>query len=335
MTVVHIYSKRHIKNQVHNVKQGDWIWLDDFRYQKRWSLFFKINDINEKKLKINYFTDFMELNKIMNDIKIVGNPPYNDGSKGRTPIYDKFLEKLSKIKPDSMTFIIPTNWFSQPESKLGKDVRTYLKDMGLYKIQLNPVDLFENATVSTCTVFCKKDNNNKIELLNVDSSKKYIIDDLSNHILPEFDTVSRKLIEKLKPLVPYITYPGDKGNTNRYRIVTSYMCYNIISENPLNEIKVIPPEYEKQSGYRVFAEFNTEQEASTAVNYYSSFWHSKLVQFILRRTRTSTTLDNPQIKFVPKVDNFNKIFTDQELYKLFSLTEIEINKIENDSRKYN
>jgi len=270
-----------------------------------------------------------------NNAEVVGNPPYNDGSSGRAPIYQKFLEKLVKGNPNSVVFIIPTNWFSQPHTKLGKDVREYLTALGVYKIQMNPVNLFEGVTVSTCTVFCKKGYNKSVKLFNINNSSSFDLDNLHDQIVPEFDDVSRALIKNLKPANPYTTHSGSKGDTSKYRIATSYMCYNILSERPLNELKVLEPNFEKQSGYRVFAEFNTKEEADRALVYYNSFWHSNIVQFILRRTRTSTTLDNPQLIFVPEVSSFDKIFTDAELYNMFSLTAEEIKKVEDDASKYN
>lgn len=336
MSTCHVYSNRHISNQVVNIKENDTIVLENALSEKRWKLYFKVNNIDEQTLNIKYtnIEDFMSTKKTKFDI-VVGNPPYNDGSKGRAPIYDKFLNKLVDGDPEKVTFIIPTNWFSQPHTKLGKDVRNSLKKLGLYKIEMNPVDLFETATVSTCTVFCEKNYTGSVKLYDTDNKKNYQIDDFYDQILPVFDNASRSLIEKLKPIVPYTTYSGAKGDTSKYRIVTSYMCYNIISEHPLNELKVIEPNYEKQSGYRVFAEFDTKDEADTALEYYNSFWHSNLVQFILRRTRTSTTLDNPQIKFVPKLDSFDQSFADEDLYKIFSLTDEEINIVEDDAKKYN
>lgn len=330
-----MYSNRHIKDQVHNIQQGDVIWLDNSLSQKRWTLFFKYNDINEAKLKLTYVEN-NELNRIdMKDTIIVGNPPYNDGSKGRAPIYDKFLEKLAKGQPKKVTFIIPTNWFSQPHNKLGKDVRAFLKDLGVYKIQVNPIDLFETATVSTCTVFCERGYVGDIKLADSTNENGYIIKHFDQTILPIFDDVSRNLILRLKPVTPYTTHPGGKGNPNKFRVATSYMCYNILSEKPLNELKILEPNYEKQSGYRVFAEFDSEVEAETALGYYNSFWHSKLIQFILRRTRTSTTLDNPQLSFVPTVNSFSQEFSDSDLYKLFGLSQDEIKKVEDDAQKYN
>jgi hypothetical protein len=334
MKTFHVYSNRHIPSQAKNINKDDWIYLENALSLYLWRFWFTDNGIDEDMLNITYVTheEYSKMTKPQLDkFNIVGNPPYNDGSKGRTPIYDKFLEKLSKNQPNKVTFIIPTNWFTQPYNKLGKDVRRFLKELGLFKIRINPVDLFETATVSTCTVFCEKGYTGDILLENYSNNESFVIENFDQHILPIFDNISRQLINKLKPIVPFTTYSGQKGNTNKFRIVTSYMCYNILTEKPLNELKVIKPNYEKQSGYRVFAEFDTQEEANSALEYYNSFWHSKLVQFILKRTRTSTTLDNPQLVFVPKIELFNKKLTNQDLYSMFELSEIEIERVENDS----
>jgi hypothetical protein len=288
------------------------------------------SSVNKHKLAGQYavkpYNKFFEMDKIMQDMIITGNPPYNDGSEARTPIYDQFLEKLSKNNPQFVTFIIPSNWFSQSHNKLGKDVRNYLRKLGVYKIQINPVDLFEGVTVGTCTVFCKREYSGKIVLLNADESQSFEIDNFDNQIIPEFDIVSRNLLLRLKPTTPFVTYGGGNFDTSKWRIMTSYRKERFDLE-PLNPLKVFEPEYESQSGYRAFASFDSKQEAEDNLENYKSFWHSKIVKFIMRKTRTSTTLDNPQLFWVPKID-INKVFTDQDLYTLFELTDEEIKRVE-------
>lgn len=288
------------------------------------------SSVNKHKLVGQYavkpYNKFFEMDRIMQDMIITGNPPYNDGSASRTPIYDQFLEKLSKNNPQFVTFIIPSNWFSQSHNKLGKDVRNYLRTLGVYKIQINPVDLFEGVTVGTCTVFCKRGYSAKIVLVNADESQNFEIDNFEDQIIPEFDIVNRNMLLRLKPSTPFVTHGGANFDTNKWRIMTSYRKERFDLE-PLNPLKVFEPEYESQGGYRAFASFNTVQEAEINLEYYKSFWHSKLIKFIMRKTRTSTTLDNPQLFWVPKID-INKVFTDQDLYTAFYLTEEEIQRIE-------
>ena len=297
--------------------------------------------LNIAKAKTGDVGQFVKNNFVEDDIMfdfnnatVVGNPPYNDGTSGRAPIYQKFLEKLVKGNPNNVVFIIPTNWFSQPHTKLGKDVREYLKALGVYKIQMNPVDLFDGVTVSTCTVFCKKGYNSDVYLFNEDNSKSILIDDLNDQILIEFNPISLELLNKLKPKTAYKTYAGNKHDTDKWRITTSYRKERFDLE-PLNPLKVMEPDYKSQGGYRVFASFSSKDEADKSLEKYQSFWHSKLVKFIMRRTRTSTTLDNPQLLWVPKLDLFDRVYTDEELFDFFDLTSEEIKVVENDHETHN
>lgn len=275
------------------------------------------------------YDKFFEMERLMQDMIIVGNPPYNNGSAARTPIYNLFLKQISKNAPKYVTYIIPSNWFSQSHTKLGKDVRTYLRSLGLYKIQMNPVGLFEGVTVGTCTVFCKKGYIGKIQLVSANNKDQFEIVNFEEQIIPEFDTVSRNLLMRLRPEKPFVTYAGGKFDTNCWRIMTSYRKERFDIE-PLNPLKVFEPNYESQSGYRAFASFATQSDAEKNLEFYKSFWHSKLIKFIMRKTRTSTTLDNPQLFWVPVIE-IDRVFTDEDLYKIFNLTDNEIERVENES----
>ena len=93
MSTCHVYSNRHISDQVANIKDNDTIVLENALSRKRWSLYFKVNSINEQDLNINYISNeeqFMSLEKLKFD-EVVGNPPYNDSSVGRNPIWHKFV----------------------------------------------------------------------------------------------------------------------------------------------------------------------------------------------------------------------------------------------------
>jgi len=290
--------------------------------------------VNKHKLVGQYavkpYDKFFEMGQIMSGMIVVGNPPYNDGTASRTPIYDLFLEKLNKNSPRNLTYIIPSNWFSQSHTKLGKDVRNYLRSLGVYKIQVNPVDLFEGVTVGTCTVFCEKGRNGKVQLVSADGKNQFEIDNFEEQIIAEFDPVSRNLLTRLRPKKPFVTYAGGKFDTDRWRIMTSYRKERFDLE-PLNPLKVFEPDYESQSGYRAFASFASKKEAEDNLVRYKSFWHSKLIKFIMRKTRTSTTLDNPQLFWVPVID-IDREFTDEYLYEIFDLTDEEIKRVEDDNR---
>ncbi len=283
-------------------------------------------DLNIPKRNITQ-QDFLSMSIPKGDFVLVGNPPYNDEGQGRSPIYQKFLQKCLEFDPKHMIYIIPTNWFTQPNNKLGKEVRQTLRALGVYKIAVNDLDLFTTARVSTCTVFCKQAYQGDISLVNSAGQSK-IIPDFDDYILTEFDEVAEDLLMRLRPTEPFKTYKSSK-ESKKWSVATSYMCYNDLRDKPLNDIKVLPPGHKGAGGYRTFVETKTKKQAEEFVEYYDSFWHSKLVQFILKRTRSSTTLDNPQISWVPVID-IDKTYTDQELYKLFKLTKKEVSTVEND-----
>ena len=92
---------------------------------------------------------------------------------------------------------------------------------------------------------------------------------------------------------------------------------------PLNPLKVLKPYYESESGYRVFASFHTEQDALNALPKYQSFWSSDLIVWILKKTRTSTTLDNPQLAWVPKII-IDKVFSNDDINQMFNLSQSDL-----------
>jgi hypothetical protein len=284
-------------------------------------------DYSINKMKLNgQYTMSTETIPHMSSNIAVGNPPYNDGSVGRNPIYHLFLENFAKAPPAYLFLVIQANWFTQPNNKIGKSVRNSLRKLGVYKIVINPYNTFETAKVKTCTVFCRLGYTGDITLIDSDTNGSHIIKNFNDTILYTVDPVDLGILDKVKPSTNHKTHSGNKGHTNFWRIVTSYRKENF-DQVPLNPLKIMEPNFENQGGYRVFAEFKTESSAKKALEQYQSFWQSKLVTWILRKTRTSTTLDNPQISWVPEI-TIDHIFTDKELYKHYKLTKVEIKAVE-------
>lgn len=262
----------------------------------------------------------------MKNVVILSNPPYNDGTQGRTPIYDNFLEEAILLTPAKSIFILPTNWFSQNHNSFGKKIRNYLVTLGVYRIVINPVDMFENAKVSTCTVYCLNGYVGSIIMMDKVSGKERVIDNFYDQIINEFDEVTLAILARLKPIEPYKLVRGDKTNNNLWRIGTSYKKENFHIE-PLNSFRILPPNHKSPGGYVVVATFSSEKKAKDALPKINSFWKSRLVSFILRKTRTSTTLDRPQLRYVPIITSYDSILDDSDIEKLFSLSEKEKKKI--------
>lgn len=108
-----MYSNRHIRNQIKKVSKGDWIFLENELSKKRWSLYFKTNNINESDLSIHYIAqeEYLNLKNVRFDA-VVGNPPYSlagnkTGKKGRAKnLYPEFYEKAISIA-DYVSMIVP------------------------------------------------------------------------------------------------------------------------------------------------------------------------------------------------------------------------------------
>ena len=282
----------------------------------------KYNLLGNYKVSDYFNEDFSNMNVTV----MVGNPPYNDGSSARNPIYHLFLEDAVKKNPEFFVMIIQANWFTQPDKKLGKSVRDSLKKLGLYKIVINPYDTFDRAKVKTCTVFARRGYTGPVKLID-DVKNSIDLENINSTILYTANKIELDILNKLRPEKPFwSTYSGGKGNTNSWRIMTSYQKENF-EISPMNQLKIYEPNYASQTGYRVFAELPSKIAAEEALIWYKSFWHSKLITWIMQRTRTSTTLDNPQISWVPGITIDHK-FTDEELYHYFNLTKSQIDYIE-------
>lgn len=161
MSTLHVYSNRHIKNQVINIKKSDWVYLENSLSRKRWLLYFEVNKINESELKLTYINqeDYFKLDKKIKNLVIVGNPPFNDdqNEKNNTGNYVSASKKLHLDFIDKglgltteVTMVAPVRGWFVGKNK-NKNLKKY-KDKGLYLIE-NKGTPFENAVTGEIGVF--------------------------------------------------------------------------------------------------------------------------------------------------------------------------------------
>jgi hypothetical protein len=370
MSKCHVYSNRHIGNQVTNIEKGDTIFLENALSKKRWLLYFKVNNIDEGNLNINYVTskEYFELSNVTFDV-IVGNPPYVDGTEGESNIYQKIVCKAMDFSPESQTWIIPTSWFLSNTSE-HKNLRESLFNAGLKEIILNPMDSFDNASVKTCTVICEKDYSDKVKVVTTKGHYFIAPEERGNHILPVDNNVSLKLLNRIAPKDPYkflsgthstsprkaqkdsnfsdvktithsypiviklakdpneIEYVYGKNNedidSDKWRIAVPYLATGYANgDMKLGAVGVIGKDTQL-CGYYKYLNVNSQDEAVTLQKYFMS----KFVRYILHYTRTSRTLDAPQVRYIPKFNIVNTNLTDNDIYNYFNLSVDEINEIE-------
>ena len=107
--------------------------------------------INKYKLVGQYnkkfYEDFLEMNNDMKFDVIVGNPPYVDSSVGKIPLYDKFVEKSTKLSKNTIAYIIPSG-FATSDERNGDSVRKLVFNANTKKIKFLEADTFESANVN-------------------------------------------------------------------------------------------------------------------------------------------------------------------------------------------
>lgn len=118
-------------------------------------------------------------------------------------------------------------------------------------------------------------------------------------------------------------------NLNKYKVTTSVMAGNVYLGDDgktygLVPVNILKPNQVPKGSYPVLKYFDTEDEAKS----FKSYYESKLVSFLFYFGACGTTLTKEFYRFIPDPIKFDHIFTDQELYKKYNLTDEEINIIE-------
>ena len=119
-------------------------------------------------------------------------------------------------------------------------------------------------------------------------------------------------------------------NLNKYKCICSCMMgysamflgKNKVIGSPY--INIIGPNQVPKGSFPVLKYFDTEQEAKS----FQSYIHSKLCSFLFFLGICGATITAQFFRFIPDPKVFDHIFTDDELYKKYNLTDEEINIIE-------
>lgn len=262
--------------------------------------------------------------QLLNNSVWLLNPPYNDGTAANNPIYQLFIEKVAESKPRAAIIIVQANWLMRTD-KFSKDIRKNLKKIGVKRITVNPFNAFPNAQVRTVSILCETGYIGDIELVDAVSKKSIQVKDFDELIPFCFDDVKVSLLKRLIPKEPLKLKAGPPILQDKYLVATAYQNF-AIGKDPVGYIRLIEPG-KKCTGYKVLQEYYTKEDAEKGLLQHRSFWHSKLITFIMKYRRTSYTLDNPQISWVPVV-TVDHEFTDKELYGTFNLTPEEIATVE-------
>jgi site-specific DNA-methyltransferase (adenine-specific) len=92
----------------------------------------------------------------------------------------------------------------------------------------------------------------------------------------------------------------------------------------LKEILMLKPNQVPKGSYFPLMCFDTENEAKSFISYFNT----RFIRFLIICSIVGTTISSELFRLVPDPGAFDHIFTDEELYKRYNLTEEEISIIE-------
>jgi hypothetical protein len=357
MSVCHIYSNRHISDQVTNIKINDTIVLENTLSKKRWSLYFKVNTIDESALNIKYVTREEYMSTRLNFDVTVGNPPYTDGSAGKTNIWQHFVLHAGS---DQQSWVIPSSWLRSMSAE-HKRVREKFINHGIKYLKINPINSFQSATVRTVSVVLDSTHKGPTTICDTNETYKLEINS-TDLILLGGNKLGTNLLRRLQTNKKFKFKNNKKAKLakNYASIGTGSICiFNSLSVNGLDIttiaesegvadndigvdrlvvgylpsgtnyarnfglIEILPKDTAILPDYYRYYPTTSVNEAKAI----KSYLESKLVTFIQSMTRTSQTLDNPQLLNIPFWIP-TSVVSDEEVYTYFELTQEECNYIE-------
>lgn len=255
---------------------------------------------------------------------VIGNPPYNND------LYLDFVQTgYNLLKDDGvMVQITPAKW----QAKGGEDYDAFRKDIvsHISDVVFYPActDVFPIAETGGITYF-KADKENHIvkHITNICKDIPAFNNKRVRPIVNALNNLAYDFINnyEFRSLAIY-----DMPRTYRYKyIVAKLMSGGVIAGKMLvlNPPKVIDDMLGsfKESNFKCRFSSDDKSEVESFVSYV----YTKFVRFLVLLGLTANYIVNNETwRFVPDPGQFDHIFTDDELYKKYNLTQDEINIIE-------
>lgn len=296
---------------------------------------------------------------------VVGNPPYqinsSNSNKRAEKLWTKFIAKSNELLKENgiLSFVTPTSWLSGSKNirKGSYGVMELFLENNLVYIEKGFT--FENVSIDTHYWVMRKNKNYKNTIFFDSQTNQTKFLDLRNGFFPsDLNDKKISIIEKIFSMesFPWVAATSmytkwrkkatsEITNTNTVLTYvkggnyenTQYAYFPKECKPELNTIKkVIVP----LSGAEKFSPFIDvvgipfccdsyviPLDDESTLDSVSSIFYSKLFRFLVENYRSSGFVQYPIIKKLPKFDT-TRVWTNQELYSLVSLTEDEITYIE-------
>lgn len=343
---IHVFDNRHISKAISNVNKGDTIVLIDRLSLKRWSKYFKYNNINETNLEVKYITqeEFFKLSKKF-DVVLM-NPPYLKRK------WFKFVEKAATLNPKKIATINPDP--TNNESDFGNAWKEFCITNGIVHRE-DVTHQFPGVSSGKISSFIfDRESGPNLELLKPDDAVyNSILTKVTVNIPTSFvirgkqevsgygdknKAFSLRETQTSTHLYPCIMSCNNNGLTIKYSDTLSsskkhsnnlqgrFVIMNrFFGKNNPDPVYIIDQIQDYNIGYDCLA-FKLE-ENETLTNFLSVY-SSKLYRYVMNTMRNGG-FDITQSNFM-KFYRFDltKTWTDQEIYQYLNISQEEIDYIE-------
>lgn len=259
---------------------------------------------------------------------VVGNPPYNND------MYLSFVMIGHKLAKQFTLMITPAKWQAKGGGQndlFRKEVVPYMSKIVFYPDSRDVFDIQLQGGISYYLV------GEHIEIekkLNVYCSINKQLESERNETCDGriiFSNIVRRIIDKVS-VENNLKYQRDRNLDNKYvvAITNVYVGGGFLSKNSGNTLMIIQPYKQTNRNKRnadttLLISFDDESCADSYIQYINS----RLIRFLFFVSCCGMHLNNDYSwRFVPDPGAFDHIFTDEELYKKYNLTDDEIKLIE-------
>ena len=292
-----------------------------------------------------------EFNSNMKFDVVIGNPPYNND------LYLDFVTQGHQLSKEYDVWITPAKWQAKGGKKNEDFRKNIVPHMGKIVFYPDSLDVFCISEPSGISYYliCKTKQSN-CEVKNK-SALNSIINCTVNRSLQMSETLwnyGNNIVKKIYENEDYKPYQIREVLANKkYTININKQLLNCLSYVWDWEKSCIKREYAGKGGYvfdrrgkaKVFGNpklitDGIDNHSGTSINLFTtddideaksflSWAYSKFVQFLILINRYAQNMMNDiGWRFVPDPGPFDHIFTDEELYQKYNLTQEEINIIE-------
>lgn len=259
---------------------------------------------------------------------VVGNPPYNND------MYLSFVMTGHELAKQFTLMITPAKWQAKGGGQndlFRKTIVPYMSKIVYYPDSRDVFNIQLQGGISyyICTkqievnkqlnVFCSI--NKQLESNGTESCDGTII----------FSSKVRRIVDKLNT-GNKLLYQKDRNLDKKYvvAITNVYVGGGFLSKSTGNTLMLIQPykqtsKYKKNADTTLLISFDNEYQADSYIQYINT----RIVRFLFFISCCGMHLNNEYSwRFVPDPGAFDHIFTDEELYKKYNLTDDEIKLIE-------